>query len=177
MSIKCQSCQYLGVFAATNCNMSSRFHSVVKLPLLMWCPLANDIVTSWNFGQPWVWLRFRTIFMFRVQRNLSWETTAMRDNLSWEPTSFRQKVLHFSVNQPVTKDHLLERPYSCDQWGGLSRNVLLHLISRNFPGNGFIIHITDNLTTILLPEFQVSYHSPGLASYTYGYYCNPYCSR
>ncbi len=41
-----------------------------------------------------------------IQWNLSWETTAMRDPLSWRTTSFGQKVLHSSVYEPVTKDHL-----------------------------------------------------------------------
>ncbi len=41
-----------------------------------------------------------------VQWNLSWETTAMRDHLSWKTIDFWQKVLHFSVNEPVTKAHL-----------------------------------------------------------------------
>ena len=30
----------------------------------------------------------------------------MRDHLSWKTISFWQKVLHISVNEPVTKDHL-----------------------------------------------------------------------
>ena len=43
-----------------------------------------------------------------VQWNLSWETTVMRDHLSWRTTCVWQKVTHFNVNEPVTKDHLSE---------------------------------------------------------------------
>ncbi len=46
------------------------------------------------------------LIRINLQRNLSWETIAMmRDHLSWRTTSFWQKALHFSVNEPVTKDH------------------------------------------------------------------------
>ncbi len=45
-----------------------------------------------------------------IQWNLSWETTAMRNHLSWNTISFWQKALHFSVNEPVTKDHLSSEP-------------------------------------------------------------------
>ncbi len=43
-----------------------------------------------------------------LQWNLSWETTALRDHLSGRTTSFWQKLIHFSVNEPVTvlRDHI-----------------------------------------------------------------------
>ncbi len=42
----------------------------------------------------------------QIQWNLSSETTAMKYHLSWRIASFEQKVFYFSVNKPVTKDHL-----------------------------------------------------------------------
>ncbi len=46
------------------------------------------------------------VFLFVVQWNLSWETTAMRDHLSWRTTHFWQKDQHFNTTAPVTRDHL-----------------------------------------------------------------------
>ncbi len=48
----------------------------------------------------------KTAILIRVHQNLSWEATAMRDHLSWRTTSFWWELLHFSVTEPVTKDHL-----------------------------------------------------------------------
>ncbi len=65
-----------------------------------------------------------------LQWNLSWETTAMRDHLSWRATSFWEKVdIHFSVNEPVTKDQLSnEKPHFYGHLSGLSRQVPLYYI-------------------------------------------------
>ncbi len=59
-----------------------------------------------------------------VQRNLSKETTAMRDHcLRYS----RQKALHFNITEPVIKDYLSwETTHFYDPWGGLSRQALLY---------------------------------------------------
>ena len=62
----------------------------------------------------------------RLQWNLSWETTAMRDHLSWKTRHSWQKNLHLNITEPVTRATCLERPHFYGQLGGLSRQVLLY---------------------------------------------------
>ncbi len=66
-----------------------------------------------------------SLLSLEIQWNLSWETTAMRDHLSWKTISFWQKVLHVSVNAPVTKDHLSSEP-SFWPMGWSFKTVLLY---------------------------------------------------
>ncbi len=65
---------------------------------------------------------------WHIQRNLSWETTAITDHLSW--TYSWQKVPHFSANEPVAKDQLSWETIFYGQWGGLSRQILLYNVEK-----------------------------------------------
>ncbi len=50
----------------------------------------------------------------------------MRDHLSWRTTYSCQKVPHFNIIEPATKDHLPWKTYFYGQRGSLSRQVLLY---------------------------------------------------
>ena len=45
--------------------INSRFHSNVKLPLVMWPPVANHIITSWCLGQSCAYFVFAPFPFFR----------------------------------------------------------------------------------------------------------------
>ena len=73
---------------------------------LVWICLMFNRCGMFVAGGAYVSIRYCASIRTYIQWNLSWETTAMRDCLSWMTTSFWQKVLHSSVYEPVTKDHL-----------------------------------------------------------------------